>query len=572
MSLPSKIKLGLIVLVAGLFLSFPAQAATLELALEKGIVSAKDDIVVLVTINSEGQDVNTAQATISFPANLLSVNKIDQVSSIFSFWLTEPNFDNSKGTVRFVGGSTSGFTGPSLKVMSISFKVKGSGSGRLGVSDGAITASDGTGSNVYTTAKGLDINIPATADFQAVKVEQAVRAALTAKELPGLLGIDVPFYPDQTKWNNRSASFQAKWKISPDTSQAALALNDKPNTVPSASAEALTGSKIFPALKDGVWYLHLRLANNIGWSQTLHYKISVDATPPTAFKITSDSGFKTGEPQPTIGFTSSDLASGMSNYVVRLDGVVATTTTLTSYKFAPLSPGVHQLSVQATDKAGNSTSQTVDLEITPIESPKIAYVSNRVVVNEGSITAGGTALPNIDLIVQIHNAEKQIVAEQIIPTDSNGNWNVSITKALTAGDYKLLAIARDKNMASSFPASSETIKVRPRPILTIGSLEITQTWFFVILILALLGSFGAGWLTYRKWRGQLGRRVTIAERDVVNVFDNLKKDIDKLLKNCADGEINESDLAEMEYTLKKMKDNLEKSRRYIVGNIKEINN
>ncbi|MFA6476082.1 MAG: hypothetical protein WCV68_01555 [Candidatus Paceibacterota bacterium] len=571
MSLATKIKFGLVSLLVGLAVFSSAQAATLELALEKGITSSKDDIVVLVTINSEGQDVNTAQASISFPANLLSVNKVDRTSSIFSFWLEEPSFDNTKGTIRFVGGSTSGFTGASLKVMSISFRVKGSGSGRLGITDGAITASDGTGSNVYTTAKGLDINIPATADFQAVKVEQARRAAVTAKELPALLGFDIPFYPDQTKWNNRSASFQVKWKISPDTSQAAMVLNDKPNTIPAASAEALTGSRIFPALKDGVSYLHLRLANNIGWSETLHYRIAVDTTPPAAFKITSDVGLKTGEPRPTISFASSDLASGVNNYVVRLDGDIATTTSATSYKFSPLLPGIHQVMVQAVDNAGNSISQTVALEILPIESPKIAYVNNRIVVNEGSIIAGGTALPGVDLVAQVQNSKNQIVAEQVVPVDSKGNWNVTIIKALTSGDYKLLATARDEKMASSFPVVSEIIKARPRPILVIGNLEITPTWFFVLLILALLGSFSAGWLAYRNWRGQLGRRVVVAERDVLNILSNLDKDLSKLLKNLSDGDIDKTDMAEIEYNLKKMKDYLDKSRRYVVDNIKEIN-
>jgi hypothetical protein len=210
------------------------------------------------------------------------------------------------------------------------------------------------------------------------------------------------------------------------------------------------------------------------------------------------------------------------------------------------------------------------LEIIPITSPLITYVSRSVIANEGNITAGGTALSNIDVIIQVQNSQKQIISEQTVPTDSSGNWNAIINKALAVGDYYLLATARDKNMASSLPVVSDVVKVKTKPMLVIGTLEITQLWFFIILILILLISFGSGFFTFYKWRGQLDRRVFIAQRDVVNIFETLKKDIDKLLKNHVDGKFSESDLTEMEYTLKDMRDNLEKSRRYVVDNIREI--
>jgi hypothetical protein len=243
MKLSLKIKLVVAVFFVSFFLYLPAHAATLELSLEKNITSPKDDVAVLVTINSEGQDVNTAQATISFPVNLLEVTKIDQTDSVFSFWLQQPAFDNTKGTITFVGGSVNGFNGPGLKVMHLAFRVKGSGTGKLGVTDGAITASDGTGTNVYTTAKGLDITIPTTADFQAVKLVQSQKQVTLAKSLPVMPIIDVPFYPDSTKWNNRSASFKATWNLGSDIVKAGIAINNSPTFTPPASADGLIGNK-----------------------------------------------------------------------------------------------------------------------------------------------------------------------------------------------------------------------------------------------------------------------------------------------------------------------------------------
>jgi hypothetical protein len=572
MKMISKINIGLTIFMFSFLFSLTANAATIELNLEKAIVSASSspDIAVLVTINSEGQDINTAQSVITFPANLLEATKIDISDSVFTFWLEQPSFDNAKGEIRFVGGSTSGFTGPGLRVMRVEFKVKGSGTGRLSITDGAITASDGTGSNVYNTAKGLDINIPTTAEFQAVKIERAAQEATLAKQLPAQMGLSIPFYPDQTKWNNHAASFKATWNISPDTLQAGLALDKNPNTIPDASADALVGSKIFPALADGVWYLHLRYKNNIGWGSTLHYRIALDTTPPSAFKIISDSGFQTNNPKPVISYASSDLVSGINNYIIRLDGAVATTTNKTSYTFSPLLPGTHQLVVVAVDKAGNSTSETVKLEILPITSPTISYVNRNIIVDEGSIVAGGTALPKVNVLVQVQNDQKQIVAKQTAISDENGNWNIVINQTLGVGNYQLLVTAQDKNMASSFPAISDVIKVKQRPVLALGGLEINQTWFFVDLIIILIGAFFAGWFAYRKWREKLGKRVIIAQRDVINIFDNLDKDINELLKNYTEGTLDKGHVFQMKSTLKNMKENLEKSRRYVVDNIREI--
>lgn len=567
-----KIKYTFVFLIASFMFFSSAHAATLELSLEKEITSTKSDVVVLVTINSEDQNINTAQASISFPVNLLEVTSIDKSDSILTFWLEEPSFDNTKGIIKFVGGSTSGFNGPSLKVMKVAFKVKGSGTGRLSVSNGAITASDGTGSNVYSTSKGLDINIPATSEFESVKVERAQQAITLAKKLPALPIIEIPFYPDQNNWNNRSSNFIVKYAMGSDITKVGLDINKNPTSTPPENNEALSGSKIFSSLSDGIWYLHIRFANNVGWGPVLHYRIAIDTTPPNAFTISSNDSFKTVNPKPTINYKTSDLGSGINSYIVYLNGeVVVTTVERTTHQFAPLLPGVHQLSVLAVDNANNSTSQSEKLEILPIESPIITYVSKSVIVDEGIITAGGTAPTRGEIITQLQNNDKQIVYEQTVPVDSSGNWNITISKSLAKGDYQLLATARDENMASSFPVLSETINVKEKPMLVLGGVEINKTWFFVDLIIILLVAFGAGWLSYYKWREQLGRRTIIAQRDVDNILDSLKMDINKLLKNHFNEGSKESDLAEIEFTLKKMRTNLEKSHGYIVDNIREIN-
>ncbi|MCX6712519.1 MAG: cohesin domain-containing protein [Candidatus Vogelbacteria bacterium] len=517
-----------------------AEAATFDLSLEKEITSSKDDIVVIVSVNSDGKDVNAAQAKISFPTSLLEVSKVDRADSVFSFWLEEPTFANDKGTVSFVGGSTSGFTGSSLKVMKIAFRVKGSGKGQVGVTDGAITASDGSGSNVYSSAKGLDINIPTTAEFASVKLERSVRQAELVKILPKKPDLNVPYYSDPTKWQNRSASFQATWLIGSDVSQAGIALDNSPSTNPSASGEALTGSKVFPALADGVYYLHLRLANNIGWGTTNHYRLAIDTKPPSSFKIVSAGGLKINSATPALDFASSDTGSGIDHYDIYGDNQLVTTTASSSLRLPPTRPGNRQIKVVATDRANNSTSQILNLEILPITSPTIASFSRQVVVDEENLTANGTALPEAKIIAQVFNASNQVVVEQLVPTDTAGKWDLVLNKALPIGKYHLVITAQDTNLNMSLPVLSGTIAVRNRPLLMIGSIAITATFFYLAIILLLAGAFAGGWGLERWFSRRRRERIIIAERDVANAFTIFRKDVEKVKKGIKAVEIEDS--------------------------------
>ena len=530
----------------------------------------KDDVSVLVTINSEGQDINAAQAMITFPTSLLSVTSIDRVNSVFSFWLEEPTYDNSKGQIRFVGGSTSGLSGAGLRVVRVAFKVKGSGTGRLSITDGAIMASDGSGTNVYSSAKGLDIIIPTSSEFEAVKVEREKVQAEIAKQLPNKIGLEVPFYPDPTVWNNRSASFQAKWNIGPDIIAAAISIDENPTFTPLSSSEAMSGNKIFSALPDGIWYVHLRVKNNIGWSPTLHYRIAIDTTPPNPFNITSDSALITNDATPAINFISSDLGSGIDFYTISLDGVVATTTKNNSYLFSPLLPGVHDLIVSAIDRAGNSISQTRTIEILPIATPEITYMNRQVFINEGEIVAGGTAEAGVEVIVRIQNEKKQIVFEQIVPIDRNNNWNIAIINTLNLGDYYLLVTARSKDMASSFPVISDVFTVKDRPMLIFGNFEISKTIFYSSFIFALIFVLLLILLAYSNSRRRVSRRVFSAERDVDSVLSKLEGDIKVLDKNYSDNVISRAEVTEGKSLVKSMLDFVRKGRRKSVEDIDEI--
>jgi hypothetical protein len=132
-----------------------ASAATIFVHSNINTVAIGDTFTVSVMIDSEGTNINAAQATVKFPAGVLEVADMDRSGSAFNFWLMGPSVSNSEGTVKFISGSTSGISGSSLNVLNIRFRVKGGGDPQVTLTEAAVSASDGSGSNVLNAMHGI---------------------------------------------------------------------------------------------------------------------------------------------------------------------------------------------------------------------------------------------------------------------------------------------------------------------------------------------------------------------------------------------------------------------------------
>jgi hypothetical protein len=109
---------------------------------------------VKIKINSDGTTINAARATVSFPADLLSVQSISKLGSIFQLWPEEPTFSNSNGTIDFAGGIPApGFNGAGL-IATINFKAKKAGTANPNIISGQILAADGRGTDILSFLKG----------------------------------------------------------------------------------------------------------------------------------------------------------------------------------------------------------------------------------------------------------------------------------------------------------------------------------------------------------------------------------------------------------------------------------
>ena len=565
-----------LLIAGGLFLFTAlniASAATLQLTTNKDAFAIGDQFTVDVKTDSEGVGINAAQGTVQIAKDVLEIVSVDKAGSVFNFWLTEPTFSNDSGQVNFIGGSTSGFSGRSLQIIKITYRVKGSGKTDIVFTDGAVTASDGSGTNVLTSMKGLSITSVPSAELETItpRPAQITRPAEAAQRVPARPEVQVSGYRDSEAWYNHVTRFSVSWQLSNDVTDVATEINRDPTYVPTRS-EGLFDNKIFAPLSEGVHYVHVRFRNNIGWGPTAHYRIAIDTTPPPAFQARVWEGEATDSPTPTIDYSANDGLSGLARYFIQLNGGVQQTVKRGPLKLEPQKPGKYIVKVGAEDNAGNIVESILNLEILPLEAPVItSLLAADIYIGEGRLDVVGTALPDITVQVVLKTEEGQIEQGVEVKSDTLGNWIVRFDKPLKKGSYRVEVTARDARGASSYPVLSEVFRVRPRPALVLGGLEVTQFWFFMLLIFGLIGAFVAGWLFVRLEQEQRARKTVICQRDISNMLAMIKKDIDRIIDKYADDKIGETEVAEIGHLAKKISANIEKSGKYCVQSIGEIN-
>ena len=366
---------GLAVLIFAVSGPAMAHAASYTLVANKGTFVVGDSFMVDLKINSADVGINAAQATLSFPKDKLQVVTVDKTSSVFNFWLQGPDYSNDAGTVSFIGGNQNGLAGTDLEVLRVTFKVTAPGPVALVFTDGAVTASDGSGTNVLSAMNGLQLTSITTQDATLIKPPQIVRPAVPTGVLPVKPSVTVPLYPDSAAWYAHVSPFIAQWTLPKDVTSVATAVDRQPAFDPTASG-GLFDNETFDPLEDGIWYLHVRFRNAIGWGPTLHYRIGIDTAPPLDFSVASPDGLVTENVAPSISFLAKDQPSGILDYKILVDGTLATTTLLTAYTLPPQAPGKHDILVQAYDRAGNMTESRMAIDI--LEAPLITIAGIRI--------------------------------------------------------------------------------------------------------------------------------------------------------------------------------------------------
>jgi len=548
-----------------------------------------------IKISTDEAHINASQATVHFSNDLLELVSVDKEGSTFNFWVAEPTISNEEGTMSFMGGTAKGVTGEALQVLKMRFKTKGAGTADITLSEAAVTASDGQGTNVLSTIKGTSISIgtqvvppepapepPAPTETtpppeQAPKPEQpvevperVVRRAVLAKNLPVAVQLRVPLYPDQEKWYNHLSEVMALWEVPNDITKIATALDENPNTKPTESEGELFTGKSFGVLEEGIWYIHVRFRNNKGWSEVAHYKIAIDTTAPLPFEIQMDNQVS-DDPRPEIRYEAQDSFSGFSHAVILVDdrNIMESSTTVAMLPIQSL--GKHTLLVRVFDKARNSVEDDLEFEILPLLTPTIDFVTETVSQGE-LVFASGYAVPNAFVDVYVLNKSGQEVFKVVVNSDGLGNWEVILEEPLSTGKYSLSIAVRDERGATSYSSGPRTFKIGAKTVLSIGFVDLGWFEILIIIILFVISGVSITAWRYNSTRKKREAYKIMAGRDVDKLAGLLGKNLKELegWTQSPESGLNSRARAESEHSLKRMKDTIIKMKKYLGQEISKL--
>ncbi len=464
-------------------------AATLQIASNVTTLAPGDTATLLVTVDSQGVAINNAQATINFPAALLSVVSVNSASSIFSLWVQNPTFSNTAGTITFNGGvPTPGYTGASGAVVAILVRAKQAGQANLVFSsDDAVRANDGLGTNVLNGQKGVALTIgPSAAPTPVAPVAPVAPTPPPPTTSSDALALQIssPTHPNQDQWyNNSSPEFQ--WVLPDGVDEVQTTIDNTTSGVPHVIYNPATTQKTVTDLADGVWYFKIRAHNENAWGPVSTYIARIDTTAPQE----NNAVFSYDDTAKVLTMSAQvqDITSGIDHYDIYINDALVKTISAAdfaggSYALPFDASGDNTVKLVAVDRAGNSASASGSFHATAILVPQLSALPRIVPANQPLLISGVAQSPNTTITINVkHNFDNPVALQTTSGSDSS--FSVA-TSPLAAGDYTVWAEAGSGNAKVSSARLYTT--ATSQLLITIGSHTFVALNFGIIALLILI--------------------------------------------------------------------------------------
>lgn len=515
----------------------PAFAATLNLSPPTGVYTAGQSFTVRVRVNTQGASVNASDAQIRFNTTELSVVSVSRVGSVFNLWTQEPTFSNSTGIISYGGGSPSEYVGNAGQVMSITFRPKHAGTTNVVFFSGSVLAADGKGTNVINGMNGGSYTIGAA-------VETPAPEYIAPPNTPSAPVVESSTHPDPTRWY-RETTAVLLWNVPNDVTAVRTLLNNNPGTIPTIVYDSPISEKTINDLGDGESYFHIQFRNAEGWGRVTHYRLGVDTKDPTSFIISIADDNDPASPETKLRFDIEDETSGVSRYLVQLDGgdpvEYIDEEKSGFYTTSALPPGHHTIVVEAFDEAGNNIIDSFSFDVTSFEAPVWTEYPSQI--NEEVIPViRGTTRPNARVTVTMTQVDRSGSSQsnpQVFEliSDEEGVFTLIPDGRLLLGVYELQAVAVDEFGAQSEHSEIIRIAVQRPGYINIGTFAISILSVFiplVALIALLVLVLWYFWHNFTLLRKRIRKEVTEAEQSLAHEFNDivasLKKHVDGLKK------------------------------------------
>jgi hypothetical protein len=502
------------ILSAALFLAATAhcaQAASLYLSPDNITAQAGSSFSVGLYVSSLDQPMNAAGLTLRFPTDLLQVTGVTKNNSIFNLWVQEPSYSNKDGTVNFEGIVLNpGFTGAAGRMLTVNFRIRNVGSGKVRISEGQVLANDGDGTSITGSLGSATVSaLPAA--VSAVPADAPVIRSTT--------------HPSPDTWY-RLQDAKFVWEHAADFEGAAWAIGPADAVPPTSSFEqgAKEADVALTRFPDGTHYFLLRTRKNGQWSATGRYKFNVDRTAPRNFQVTVRQDDPT-DPQPQISFIGQDETSGISGYQIKVDSADWIDSESlrfgSDYRLAVLPPGPHAITVRAVDRAGNYTDAQTAVDVAPIQSPVITEITPILNSVQGVLKLRGEAPTGT--VVELSGVSEARTVLFAARTDTNGQFSYESKGLPIAGKWIFTAIAKDSRGATSNPSAPVSVEVRESVVEFLK--RVVQWWgaLLLLLILLLIATFITRWAFVRGKLAILKQKQEILDRqrDILRKLETL---------------------------------------------------
>ncbi len=303
----------------------------------------------------------------------------------------------------------------------------------------------------------------------------------TTQVTDGTLALSCTTHSDQTKWYSNNNP-KCTWNKPDGVSGFSYKLDQISNTIPDNSSEGSGVSKTYLDVDDGIWYFHLKALGSSSITNSLHYKLNIDVTPPEYEYLRFREGDSTSDRTPTLEFEALDAMSGVDYYEYKLNQNTYEKVE-SPYEVRKLDPGNRSVEVRVYDKARNSNIGKTRIEIIALETPKITRLIRKLYLFQ-NVKIWGTGPTNSKIILYVHSENDKSKYEWETSTNSEGNWHYTYPDYLKPGQYEVYVRAYDEAGGESEKSNTESFLVSITGIYLFGFL--IPIWAIIVGLVLLL--------------------------------------------------------------------------------------
>ncbi len=554
-------------------------AADMYFILDKTQVAENGTFSGTVYLSTGGVAINSAEGTIHFPADLVSVDSVSNTGSIFNIWVEQPTFSNTSGTVNFNGGlPTPGYSGQAGNSLRINFRAKKAGVAKLSFGSSAIRADDGNGTNVLSQTRDSSVTITGVTPVVVpppvvVPTTPVPPPAVSQGAVPGAPVITSDDMPDQNGWYNKTEG-TFTWDLPAGVTAVQLVLAKSATTLPTVTYDPPIKTKTLTGLAEGTFYLNERFKNEAGWGKIASRKIKIDTTEPENLTVKTD---KTEDDLISLEAWARDTLSGVKSYVVyngedKVIEVPATANGPTKFNLPSLSAGSHKLDLRVYDRAGNYTSAEVVVDSPEVQAPKITHYPESIKAGSSVEIRGKSPYADGEVVLWFQ-VEDEEAKSYLVRPDEDKIFSYTSDSIDKAGVLNVWAQTVRGSGAKSAPTGKVYITIKQSDVMSLGTraiqmISITITFLLLLFILLLMIYLGIKKLNSIKRK--LRRDLVHTEQEVHKVFEILKGDTKRHLKMLEKASTKRKLTKEESKILAELTENLDEAERYLAEKIKVI--